>query len=304
MAGEDEIKEILDWCVSVVGPCEVVSGDMRFHGRTTVCRLQTSSGYCYVKIHRQRPSWETEVHGYEQWAPALHGFVPRLLAVCEEEPLALLVSELPGRIMEEVRLPAERERMAWHAAGRALASLHDFAVGECFGPCARDGTCIDRTMGDAREYISAELDRWTESGLRVGCISDDELEVIRAAQQLVPAFAGERPTPCHRDYGPANWVVTDGGVWAGVIDFEFAYWDVRVADFSRYPDWEWMQRPDLLEALLNGYGRTLTAEEEQQCLVARTRYALSAIVWGTEHSFHGFAEEGRQAVKRLAGLLR
>ena len=96
------MKDILDWCTSVVGPCEVVSGDMRFHGRTTVCQLQTSSGHCYVKIYRQKDSWETEVHGYEQWALAFGSSVPRLLAVYEGEPLALLVSELPGKIMEKV----------------------------------------------------------------------------------------------------------------------------------------------------------------------------------------------------------
>ena len=82
------------------------------------------------------------------------------------------------------------------------------------------------------------------------------------------AFAGERPVPCHRDYGPANWLVTDDGVWAGVIDFEFAYWDVRVADFSRYPDWEWIHRPNLLDAFFDGYGRRLTPKEEQQRLRA------------------------------------
>ena len=57
----DTTKDILNWCTSVVGPCEIVSGDLRFHGRTTVCRVQTTSGHCYVKIHRQRDSWETEV---------------------------------------------------------------------------------------------------------------------------------------------------------------------------------------------------------------------------------------------------
>ena len=67
---DNKMKDILDWCTSVVGPCEVVSGDMRFHGRTTVCQLQTSLGHCYVKIYRQKDSWETEVHGYEQWASA------------------------------------------------------------------------------------------------------------------------------------------------------------------------------------------------------------------------------------------
>ena len=300
---EARMKEILGWCASVVGPCEVVSGDMRFHGRTTVCRLQTSSGGCYVKAYLEKSFWEAEVHGYEQWAPAFGGFFPELLAVRESEPLALLVSELPGKIMEQVQLPAERERMVWRAAGRALAGLHEFAVGECFGPCGRDGACVGAPVTDATEYISTALQRQTDAGTRAGYLNDDELAVIRAAQDLAPVFAGERPVPCHRDYGPANWLVTDDGVWVGAIDFEFAYWDVRVADFSRYPDWEWIERPDLLEAFFDGYGRPLTSEEEQQRLVAHTEYALGAIVWGREHAFHGFAEEGRRALKHLARLL-
>jgi thiamine kinase-like enzyme len=39
---------------------------------------------------------------------------------------------------------------------------------------------------------------------------------------LITAFEGEPAVPCHRDDGPANWLVTDDGHWAGVIDFEFA----------------------------------------------------------------------------------
>ena len=305
---EGKVKEILDWCTSVVGPCEVVSGDTRFHGRAMVCRLQTSSDHYYVKIHRQKHWWEKEVHGYEQWAPAFGGFAPELLAVHEEDPLALIVSELPGRIMEEVQLPLQQELMAWHAAGSALAAFHDSAVGESFGHCGRDGVCIGTPIRDAREYISSELQLGIDVGAHAGYFSDDELAVIRAAQELVPAFADERPVPCHRDYCPLNWLVTDDGIWAGVIDFEFAYWDVRVADFSRYPDWEWMRRPDLLEAFFDGYGRPLTPKEEQQRLVSYTQYALSMVIWGCENSLNDSAEEaghcmGRQALKHLAGLL-
>ena len=77
-----------------------------------------------------------------------------------------------------------------------------------------------------------------------------------------------------------NWLVTSDGIWSGVIDFEFSYWGVRVADFTRYPDWDWMVRPDLVEAFFDGYGRSFTPQEEQQCLVAYAQYALNAIVWG------------------------
>lgn len=300
---DHQLQTILEWCSSVVGPCEIASGDQRFHGRTMVWRLRTRSGCCYLKLHRQMSSWEREVHGYERWAPAFGAFAPRLLAVHEEEPLALLVSALPGKVMDDVQLSARQEESAWHAAGRALAGLHGLARGECFGPCRRDGSCTGTATGDAVEYVAAELERETDRGVRAGTLSERELAIVRAVQGLVPAFAAERPIPCHRDYGPANWLVARDGAWAGVIDFEFAYWDVRVADFSRYPNWEWIERPELLEAFFQGYGRSLTPREEQQCLVARAQYALGAITWGNEHSYHGFVREGRRALEHIGSLL-
>jgi Ser/Thr protein kinase RdoA (MazF antagonist) len=105
------------------------------------------------------------------------------------------------------------------------------------------------------------------------------------------------------DYGPANWLVSDEGVWTGVIDFEFAYWDVRVTDFTRYPEWQWIERPDLIEAFFEGYGRAFTPQEEQQRLVSHAQFALSAVVWGLESAYYGFAAEGHQALKRLGELL-
>ena len=132
----------------------------------------------------------------------------------------------------------------------------------------------------------------------------DERATIQAAYDLIPAFEGERPLPCHRDYCAANWLVGKEGTWAGVIDFEFAHWDVRVADFSRDPNWSWIRRPDLVEAFQEGYGRTLTPTEQQQLLVAHAEYALGAILWGHEHAFYGFEREGRESLAHLASCLR
>ena len=80
--------------------------------------------------------------------------------------------------------------------------------------------------------------------------------------------------------------------------------DVRVADFTRYPNWDWIGRPDLTEAFFEGYGRSFTPAEEQQRLVGHVLYALVAIVWGEEVGYHGFAAEGRLALAHLAGQLR
>jgi aminoglycoside phosphotransferase len=302
---DDKLTEVLAWCASVLGPFEVVSDASREHAgrRAAAHRLRISSGGCYVKIHRDRSHWENEVHAYEQWAPAFGDFSPRLLAVRAEEPLALVISELPGSVLEEVQLTPSQGRAVWRSAGQALAAFHNLAVGEYFGACRRDGTCAGRLVSDARQYVSDIIEEQVQRGLKGGFLSENELAVVRAALDLLPAFEGERPVPCHRDYCPANWLVSRAAIWTGVIDFEFAGWDVRTSDFTRYPNWDWIDRPDLAEAFFEGYGRSLTPKEEQQRLLAHTLYTLSAVVWGMENSYFGFAADGRQALKHLGKLL-
>ena len=294
----------LDWSASVVGPCEIASSDTRFHGRETVLRLRTADSHCYLKLHEALDSWGQEVHGYEQWAPAFGELAPRLLGICEQEPLALLISELPGKILDSVEMPVAQERAAWRAAGEALVALHAVPAGDHFGPCRRDGSPIGEPITDAVRYMRSQLDEWMTTGLRLGVLTDEEQRDVAAARTLASCFAGERPTACHRDYDPVNWMVDDAGRFCGVIDFEFAYWDTRITEFARYPDWDWWRRPDLLEAIQEGYGHMFTPIEEQQLLVANAQYALGAIVWGAEHEYYGFMEEGQQGMAALRESLR
>ena len=303
---DDKMEEVLSWCASVLGPFEVVSEDSRAHPgqRASTLRLRTSSGICYVKTHRDRSHWDSEVHGYEQWSPAFGDFTPKLLAVRDEEPLALVISELPGKILDEVELSTVQACEVWRSAGRALATLHNTAIGEYFGPCRRDGVCAGKPIDDAREYVLTDINNWLVRGRRGSYLNKDDLTIVAAANEWVPAFEGERPVACHRDYGPANWLVSSDGVWTGVIDFEFSYWDVRATDFARYPNWEWIDQPERIGAFFEGYGRSFTPREEQQRLVAQALYALGAIVWGMENAYYSFAREGRRALQTLKGRLK
>ena len=296
------------WCTALLGPFEVVRGTQRPDARSGVSRLRTRNGHCYLKVHRDPAMWANEVHAYEQWAPAFGPYAPPLLAARDEPPLALLIGELEGQVLENVQLPVERERAAWRAAGEMLTGLHALPGGDFFGPCARDGTPPEGAThagptGAAVEYITADLAREIEGATRDGLLDAAEQATMHAALERAAVFRGERPVVCHRDYNPYNWLVAPDGTWTGVIDFEFAHPDVRVAEFCRYPDWEQIERPDLVEALLEGYGRPLTPREEAQCLVARAQYALSAITWGSSASYHGFVAEGRRALALLARLL-
>ncbi len=305
-----EVDEATAWCISVLGPVEVDADASKEHGghESSTRRLRTAGGFCYLKLHRVAAAWHNEVHAYERWAGAFGPFAPRLLAVRDEPPLALVVSELPGQIVEDLPLDSEIERSIWRAAGAALPALHNLGPGECFGPCRRDGTCAEEHPQDAREYISQRFGSLIEKAVQGGYINDAELATVQAAYTLIPAFEGERPTPCHRDYCAANWLVSPEGAWSGIIDFEFAYWDVRAADFTRDPNWAWIRRPDLYQAFLEGYaaqgGSPFTPTVEQQLLVGHAEYALGAIVWGRDFAFYGFEQEGRDSLTHLALLLK
>lgn len=296
------LDDALDWCASILGPIQADLDHTRDHpgARTGARRLHTASGEFFLKLHADPDYWASEVHAYERWTPAFAPHAPRLIAARDQPPLALIVTVLPGAVMEGQTLDADLERRAWRDAGCALAGLHAHATGAFFGPCRRDGSCAATPITDACAHVLADLDDWTERGLRVGCLSADELALANAARAEVDAFAGEPPVPCHRDYGPANWLIAPAGAWSGVIDFEFARWDVRISDFTRYPDWNWMTRPDLIDAFFDGYGRMLTPAERRQRWIGHVQYALAAIVWGTDSDYLGFAAEGRIALARLA----
>lgn len=302
---QNDLASVIAWCKRALGPCEVLSDEARIHGRTAVLAIQGRKARYYVKVYRDRFDWEVEAYAYVHWAPAFGERAPRLVAVREEDPPALAVDALDGIPMAKVHLSPEKERAVWRAAGQALMKLHTWAKGTFFGPCRRDGRPLQMpAITEAPAYVLADLDHWVARGERAGCLTAEELALIASSRPLVEAFRGELPIPCHRDYGPANWLIAPDGTWAGVIDFEFSRWDVRISDFTRYPDWEWFHRLDLIEAFFEGYGRFLTPQEEVQCLFGHVQYAVAAIVWGCENGFHGFEAEGREALQRLAPRLK
>jgi len=65
-----------------------------------------------------------------------------------------------------------------------------------------------------------------------------------------------------------------------------------------------MDRPEMMDAFFVGYGLRRSDKQELQYLVCLVRYGLSAIVWGMENNYLGFAREGREALAQLDTKVR
>lgn len=297
---EDAVSEALSWARSVLGQVECISDSSKEHGdrQSGALRIRNHDRPLILKIHADQFFWRNEVHAYERWTAALGPLAPTLVAVRDVYPFALIMTELPGRPLEDVRLPPREEENVWREAGAALTLLHGIGPGEFFGPCERDGSPLEPTGRDVLAHLASRLQEKAERAARAGLLDRHESAVVEAALDLVPAFAGEHPTACHRDYSAANWIVACGRL-SGVIDFEFSYWDVRTADFSRDPGWTWIHRPDLIAAFFEGYDHKLTEREKEKLFVSRTEYALDAVIWGREHQYYGFEREGHAALRHL-----
>lgn len=292
--------EHMAWCRSVLGPCETRGDDDRIHGRASVLEVQTSTERFYAKFYENVSDWEREVHGYERWSSAFGEATPRLVAASGSEPTAIVVTALPGTIARDTPMAASDELAVWRRAGEALLPFHSQTEGEFFGPCRRDGSPAAAYSTNGAEFVEKEFARLEREATADGLLSAAEAAVVRKVRQQAGVFSDERPVPCHRDYGPDNWLVLPRPGWVGVIDYEFSGWDVRAAEFSRYPNWEWIGQPALTDALLSGYGeQDLPACWPRQLSVLRVQYAVGAVVWGTANAFYGFSAEGHRALESL-----
>ncbi len=301
-----DIRQAIDWCSESLDPCTVRSDVSKVHpGRpSATLRMKTPRGPACLKVYSSRACWHAEVHAYEHWASALGTRAPKLLAASPDRLKALVITELPGRIALNMRLPRSRERAMWRAAGKALTRLHDLPPGTFFGACLRNGARAAAAPRRAEIWVARGLRTALRQARRMRLLSPDESATVQAASGLVSAFAGERPRACHRDYCADNWLVDRWGSWTGVIDFEASRWDVRAVDFARDPNWTWMHRPDLEESFRQGYGHPVTPAEARRILVKRCEYALGAIVWGRRNRYFGFEREGRACLAHLAPSVR
>lgn len=282
--GNPKLSETLEtFCEEHLGPLTHVSFCGWAHAESNVWRVVSESQTAYLKAHRQPRKYRQELNAYMWWAPQLTG-TPTLLGKLEGNINVLLLSEVPGDLVENLSLDSSSLCDLYRQAGAFLRRLHDLPFEDTDIPLS--------------EALEQRLEGWTGARAR-GIVEPDDLDWARArVTETLPLLNPYRRVPCHRDFTGRNWLSNDGQLY--VIDFEHARADLWFLDLERLTG-KWGAEPELEESFFAGYGRTLNDEERGVLERLAALSAVSTIVWAREHGDLTFEAYGRE---RLANLKR
>jgi Ser/Thr protein kinase RdoA (MazF antagonist) len=273
---EDEVVAIAR---RLVGPFEVVA-DLSWKdlGLSIVLEVRTDDGRSLiVKSHHDDYRNHLERDAYRRWVPAIADRAPELVAV-DDDGLVLVLTKL------EAGPPADDLAPATYVdAGRVLRRFHEA------GDPLVDPSWAEQRLENFRGYV----DR-----MPAGLIADDDLAFAEREAEVLLDLPPPPLVSTHNDFQPRNWRV-DGAGRVFVFDFEKARHDWWIHDIQRMWWREWLDRPDLRDAFLDGYGRTLDETELAGMRASSARGHVVQIIWATLHDDVRFADEGRAQLARL-----
>ncbi len=283
MAGLELSQELADWAAAALGwrPTRVHDASWD-HAESAVARLEADDGRrAVLKVHRQERKHRQERFALETWSPSLPG-TPTLLAARDGPPSALLMSARPGDRVDAQEGPLSTLLRVHEAAGAWLRRLHGLEF-------------VDDDPLRLEEAVAARLDGWSRRAADL--LAPETLRWVSTRVREAD-LAGVHRVPCHRDFGPRNWL-WDEAAGLSVIDFEHAQPDVWWVDVNRLIDEAWHADPGLEDAFWAGYGDRPEAHERQLSDVLRLLYAVGTVAWGAEHGDAPFEAQGRAVLQRL-----
>jgi Ser/Thr protein kinase RdoA (MazF antagonist) len=249
-------------------------------GKSRVVELADGTGRrWFAKHHRDREWYTAECQAYDRWVPALGDRAPSLRAR-DDTLAALLLSAVPSDGHKDWR-----DEVIRRDGGAVLRTLHD---AEAFGP-----------WNNMAEEKQVELEFWTQRGS--GLFDRQDLDFAQSCVRALGSLPAPDRVPCHRDYTPRNWVIARGRVH--VVDFEETRPEAWMTDLGRMAIGWWRHEPDLMYAVLEGYGRMPSDDE---VAIMRCSYAVTAVrhvVLGSELGKAEFVASTRVLVQELRMLL-
>lgn len=270
---------LVDVVARWAGGAEVVRGWAWPHGESRVLLLRTALGDVVAKGVARAAAFDQELTAMRRYAPAL-GDGAAQLRHADPARSVLVLTAVAGELAEGSA--AEVDPDVHRQAGALTARLHRSAppiIDEHWGATLRSRFESWGTRA-AGLVTAAELARVAELVGRAGALGPVEL------------------VPAHRDNGPRNWLVDDGGR-VRLIDFGHCRRAPWVEDLHRMTWRQWRERPALRDAFLDGYGRH-PDEHDLAVLAAHDAVAvISTIVWAVAHGDAPFAELGRAELARL-----
>ncbi|MEW2399996.1 aminoglycoside phosphotransferase family protein [Streptomyces sp. NPDC046862] len=229
------------------------------------------------KLHRR------EVDAYGKWTVALGADRAPELIASDVETCTVLVTAVPGRSLDTLRLPAEQERTAYEQAGELLARHHTAAADEPTTKVTEEtwDSTAAKLLDDAAPHVP-----------------EHEITLVQALVKEAPPLLPQ--VAAHGDYMPKNWMWDETEQRLRVIDFERAELQPAARrDFSRLRYRILLQRPDLLAAFHHGYGRQLTEQELAACRAYAALDALDSLSWGITHRDIGLVDEAHTMLENL-----
>ncbi|MDP6823033.1 MAG: aminoglycoside phosphotransferase family protein [Dehalococcoidia bacterium] len=265
----------------------------RTFGRKSVTwRIRSGDGTgFYLKRHEFRHHYEAEVRALNTWvsrlSPGSWWAAPEVVATSKELG-AVILTELPGEIIEDSPPGAGELRAAYSHAGRLARSLHDADIDLSDEPREQVYTpdAVERHFAGSRTHLDPSTCDWAEA-------------ILTAPD----AWDGLEIVPMHGDYSPRNWIIQGGDPTLKVIDWERSrpgYW---VEDIQRMTHDHWLDDTHLRDAFFEGYGRTPTHAEWRHANQITLVNAIGGVGWAISHGDMQFAEHNRKTIERLKELL-
>jgi len=254
-----------------------------------VWAVSSSSGrQAFLKEPSSRRKLQQEQRALADWSPRLPDLMPGLVGALEQPP-ALLIEALPG-LPGELAMDSCAIALAAHRrAGLALRRLHALSL-EDVDPLSLS------------EALPRRLESWLE---RSGELLDESRRLrLRERFGDGSAFRGERRVPCHRDLEPRNWLVELEGTTVRalrLVDFEHARLDHALSDFVKLECGDWVDRPQLREALLDGHGGPLDGADEDRLARLVLLHLLATLVQLSEHGDEDGAARARCGLEQRLG---
>ncbi|WP_432105904.1 aminoglycoside phosphotransferase family protein [Streptomyces sp. bgisy091] len=211
---------------------------------------------------------------------------PRLVAA-EPSLRTVIITAVPGRRLHGTALPPDQERQTFGQIGALSHRIHE----------SRPARPAPAGSGPAVAKAERHL-----SGARSHLLTGDAdfvPQLVRHPAALPPLEWVET----HGDFQLRNILCSptetnSSDAFAGVIDLERSEPDPAVRDLVRLSD-AWADRPDLRDAFLAEYGRSLLPAEHARLVIDAALDAVSGISYGLSYGDPELVGRGQRTLAQL-----